>query len=277
VKETFAVKNLCFALTALALLPAADLAYAQEGVLLDYRDRQFRNSQPGVNAAEKARLSAALAGVSSGAVKALGKDFFVLGEASGQLATAGEVDFFLLSLALPVAADPFPKTAAQVIVAMKGKDAVATNELPAATQYAQLRGTVDIDGDKNSEVLLEAGAYNMGQSVTNIDAVKLQPDSATSVVQSIPEVYSDSCDNPSGTKVRAAKSISLSGGKLVATAYPESCGLRASVNFCVAPLRVRRTMCGLYKNNLRITGTVHLTPPVAGWARSSASAHALFA
>lgn len=55
-KETFPVKNLYVALAALALLPAADLAYAQDGVLLDYRDLQFRDAQPGVNAAEKARI-----------------------------------------------------------------------------------------------------------------------------------------------------------------------------------------------------------------------------
>ena len=218
------MKNLYVALAALALLPAAELAYAQDGVLLDYRDLQFRDAQPGVNAAEKARISTALAAVSSDAVKALGKDFVVLGEARGQLATAGEVDFFLLSLTAPIAAEPFPKTAAQVIVAMKGKDAVATYDLPAAKQYAQLRGAVDIDGDKNSEVLLEASIYNMGQLIMSIDAVKLQPESATSVVQSIPEVYSDSCENPSGTKARASKSVGLSGGKLVATAYPENCG-----------------------------------------------------
>lgn len=223
-KETFPVKNLYVALAALALLPAADLAYAQDGVLLDYRDLQFRDAQPGVNAAEKARISTALAAVSSDAVKALGKDFVVLGEARGQLATAGEVDFFLLSLTAPIAAEPFPETAGQVIVAMKGKDVVATYDLPAATQYAQLRGAVDIDGDKNSEVLLEASIYNMGQLIMSIDAVKLQPESATSVVQSIPEVYSDSCENPSGTKARASKSVSLTGGKLVATAYPENCG-----------------------------------------------------
>jgi len=218
------MKNLRLALAALAVLPIADLAYAQEGVLLDYRDRQFRDSQPGVNAAEKARLAAGLAAVSSDAVKALGKDYFVLGEARGQLATAGEVDFFLLSLAIPVAAEPFPDTAAQVIVAMKGKDAVATYNLPAARQYAQLRSAVDIDGDKTSEVLLESSGYNMGQLITNIDVVKLQAASATSVAQSIPEVYSDTCDNPIGTKARSAKSVSLSGGKLVDKVYPETCG-----------------------------------------------------
>ncbi len=64
----------------------------------------------------------------------------------------------------------------------------------------------------------------MGELVIGIDAVKLGANGATSVVQSIHEIYSDSCDNPSGAKARAAKSISLSGGKLVATAYPETCG-----------------------------------------------------
>lgn len=40
-------------------------------------------------------------------------------------------------------------------------------------QYAQQLGVVDIDGDKTSEVLLEASSYSMGQLVMGIDAVKL--------------------------------------------------------------------------------------------------------
>jgi hypothetical protein len=221
------MKNLCFALSAFALtLPAIPLAHAhaEEGVLLDYRDSRFRDAQPATSAADKARITTALAATSSEAVKALGKDFVVLGHARGVLAKAGEVDFFLLSLARPAAAEPFPKTAAQVIVAMKGKDAVAAYALPAQRQYARLVGVVDMEGDGTSEALLESSGYNMGQLLMSIDAVKLEANGATRVAQSVPEVYSDTCDNPVGAKNRASKTIRLTGAKLVATVHPEKCG-----------------------------------------------------
>ena len=134
------------------------------------------------------------------------------------------MDFFLLSKTRPIAAEPFPKTAAQVIVALKGKDVVGTYVIPAERQYARLVGAVDMDGDNASEVLLEGSGYNMGQLVMAVDAVKLEVNGTTRVAQSIPEVYSDSCENPVGKKSRSAKIISLRGGKLVETVHPEKCG-----------------------------------------------------
>ena len=205
-------------------LPLAIPAQAEDGIVLDYRNRQFRDATPAANAADKARITAALAAVPGEAAKALGKDFFVLGQAKGKLAKAGDVEFFLLSLKPPIAAEPVPKTAAQVVVAMKGKDAAGSFVLPADRQYARLVGAADIDGDGSSELLLEGSGYNMGQLVMAVDAVKLDASGTTRVAQSIPEVYADSCANPVGAKTRSAKTVSLRGGKLVDTKHPEKCG-----------------------------------------------------
>jgi hypothetical protein len=219
------MKNVNCAAAAFALLLATSgLAQAQDGVVLDYTKRGFRDAEPAVAAADKTRVSSALTSVPSDSVKALGKNLVLLGHAKGKSPKAGDVDFFLLSEKRPVAAEPVPKAAAQVIVAMKGKDVVGTYVLPAERQYARLVGAVDMDGDNASEVLLEGSGYNMGQLIMAVDAVKLEANGTTRVAQSIAEVYSDSCGNPVGKKSRSAKTISLRGGKLVETVHPEKCG-----------------------------------------------------
>ena len=219
------MKNVNRAAAAFALLLATSgLAQAQDGVVLDYTKRGFRDAEPAVAAADKTRVSSALASFQSDPVKALGKNLVVLGRAKGKSPKAGDVDFFLLSEKPPIAAEPFPQAPAQVIVALKGKDVVGTYVIPAARQYARLVGAVDMDGDGVSEVLLEGSGYNMGQLIMAVDAVKLEANGTTRVAQSIPEVYSDSCENPVGKKSRSAKTISLRGGKLVETVHPEKCG-----------------------------------------------------
>ena len=219
------MKNVTCATAAFVLLLATSgLAQAQDGVVLDYTKRGFRDAEPAVAAADKTRVTSALASFPSDPVKALGKNLVVLGHAKGKSPKAGDVDFFLLSEKPPIAAEPFPQAPAQVIVALKGKDVVGTYVIPAARQYAKLVGAVDMDGDGASEVLLEGSGYNMGQLITAVDAVKLEANGTTRVAQSIPEVYSDSCENPVGKKSRSAKTISLRGGKLVETVHPEKCG-----------------------------------------------------
>jgi hypothetical protein len=219
------MKTIGCATAAFALvLAASGVVQAQDVVVLDYTKRAFRDGEAAVGASDKARVSAAVAATPSDAVKALGKDLVLLGHAKGKSAKAGEVDFFLLSQKRPVAAQPVPKAAAQVIIALKGKDVVATHVLPADRQYAGLVGAVDIDGDNASEVLLEGSGYNMGQLIMAVDAVKLEANGATRLVQSIPEVYQDSCENPVGQKSRSAKTISLRGGKLVESVHQEKCG-----------------------------------------------------
>ena len=181
------MKNVSFAIAAFALLSAASgLAQAQDGVVLDYTKRGFRDAAPAVAPADKTRVSSALTSAPSDAVKALGKNLVLLGHAKGKSAKAGDVDFFLLSEKPPVAAEPFPKAAAQVIVALKGKDVVGTYVIPAERQYARLVGTVDMDGDNASEVLLEGAGYNMGQLIMAVDAVKLEANGTTRVAQSHP-------------------------------------------------------------------------------------------
>jgi hypothetical protein len=214
----------CTAAAVALLLATSGLAQAQDGVVLDYTKRGFRDAEPAIAAADKTRVTSALASVQSDPVRALGKNLVVLGRAKGKSPKVGDVDFFLLSEKPPIAAEPFPQAPAQVVVALKGKDVVGTYVIPAARQYAKLVGAVDMDGDGASEVLLEGSGYNMGQLITAVDAVKLEANGTTRVAQSIPEVYSDSCENPVGQKARSAKTISLRGGKLVETVHPEKCG-----------------------------------------------------
>lgn len=116
--------------TLAVVLPLAIPAHAEDGVVLDYRNRPFRDAAPAANAADKARVTAALASVPGDAAKALGKDFVVLGQAKGKLAKAGDVEFFLLSLKPPVAAEPFPQAPAQVIVAMRARTPLAASSCP---------------------------------------------------------------------------------------------------------------------------------------------------
>jgi len=217
------MKTLLHAATALIVaVPIAGSAFAQDRVVADYRNKQFRAAEPSVGPTEKARLSSALA--SAPAAKDLAKDFVLLGQAKGKLGKEGDVDFFLVSAKAPAASQPFPDGASQVVVAMKGKDAVATYVVPNKRQYARLVAAVDVDGDSNSEILLEGSGYNMGQLVMSLDAMKLGTNGTMQTQQSIAEVYADSCENPVGQKTRSAKTITLKGGKLEAAAHPEKCG-----------------------------------------------------
>jgi len=219
------MKNMSCATVACALLLAlSGVAQAQDVVVLDYTKPGVLTAKPTIDPADQARVSAALASMPSDAVKALGKDRVVLGHAKGKSPKAGDVDFFLLSQRPPVAAEPFPEAPAQVIVALKGKDVVGTHVLPASRQFAKLVGAVDLDGDSASEVLVEGSGYNMGQLIVAVHVIKLDANGTTRVVQSIPEVYADSCENPAGKKTRSAKTISLRGGKLVETVHPQKCG-----------------------------------------------------
>ncbi|SEO88233.1 hypothetical protein SAMN02990966_03209 [Rhodospirillales bacterium URHD0017] len=219
------MKNVSCATVACALLLAlSGVAQAQDVVILDYTKPGVLTAKPAIDPADQARVSAALASMPSDAVKALGKDRVVLGHAKGKSSKAGDVDFFLLSQRPPVAAEPFPEAPAQVIVALKGKDVVGTHVLPAGRQFAKLVGAVDLDGDSASEVLVEGSGYNMGQLIVAVHVIKLEANGTTRVVQSIPEVYADSCENPAGKKIRSAKTISLRGGKLVETVHPQKCG-----------------------------------------------------
>jgi hypothetical protein len=220
------MKNVSSTTVAFALaLAMSGLAQAQDGVILDYTKQGFATAKPAVDPADKARVTSALASVPSDAVKALGKDRVVLGHAKGKSPKAGDVDFFLLSQRPPVAAEPSPEAPAQVLVVLKGKDVVGTYVMPARAQYARLVSAVDLDGDNASEVLVEGTHYNMGQLVTAVNVVKLEANGTTRVVQTIPEVYADSCEGPaSQKKSRSAKTISLRGGKLVETVHPQKCG-----------------------------------------------------
>jgi hypothetical protein len=218
------MRTITLGLAAFALtMTAAGVAHA-DGVVVDYTDKKFRTAEPAVAPADKTRLSTSVAALPNPSVKALGQNFVVLGAAKGGLDKAGPVDFFLLSAKPPVAAEPFPQGPAQVVVAMKGNEVAGTWTLPAGRQYSRLVGAVDIDGDKSSEVLLQGSGFNMGQLVMSLEAVKLASNDTTSVVQKIPEVYVDACENPTGPKDRSAKTISLKNRKLEATSKAEKCG-----------------------------------------------------
>ena len=220
------MKNVGCATAAFALLLATSaLAQAQDGVLLDYTKKGFLSAGPTVDAADKARVSSALALLPSDAVKALGSGRVLLGHAKGKAPKAGDVDIFLLSQKEPIAAQPFPEGPPQVIVVLKGKDVVGTHVVPAGRQFTRLVGAVDLDGDNASEVLVEGAGYNMGQLIVALNVLKLEANGTSRIVQTIPEVYDDACEAPAGqNKTLSAKTISLRGGKLVESVHPLKCG-----------------------------------------------------
>lgn len=207
-----------------AVMFAATTSRAEEQVILDYQDPQFRMAMPGSNAAERRHIAMALRSVATEEIKALGNDFVILGGAEGKLFGAGEVDFHLISSEEPVAIEPFVDRPAQVILALKNDQAAGSFHLPEELQFTRVVGAVDIDGDGASEVLLEANTMNMGELHTAVYAIRLEGEMKASVAQMLSGAFVDTCDTPHGERSRIAMSISLEGGELKGTPHKESCG-----------------------------------------------------
>lgn len=199
------------ALTAILILaglatPGALPAKAADTLSVDYRNAAFRDGEPAIPAVAKTRIAKALATAPAEIRQALKSGFAILGEAKGPISGGkGEETAYLLSPKRPVAADPGPSQR-QVIALVSGDKLVGAYLLP-ETGYARLVGTAP--GSPGRALLLDGTFMNMGQTVTSLDAVTLGPGEATSVRQSVKDVYVDGCDNPAGERVRKAALVTV--------------------------------------------------------------------
>lgn len=183
-------------------------ALAQDGVVVDYGDGRT------LDIADPAQWN--------GVAEGLGDGMIVSGEVKGSFTKAGaEQVAYLASDGPIVASDPFPQVK-QSIVVFENDKVVKTIALPESSAYARPVAAVDADGDGLAEVVLEGSFYNMGTQAMGIDLVKLG-DSAE-VLQSLPEVFVDSCEAGVGEKSITAGTVRLVDGKLVAEPKTEACG-----------------------------------------------------
>ncbi len=211
--------------TALVLALGLDTAaLAAPRIVLDYR-KEIAAEEAALSVALRQAVERAVAGAEASIRESLGSEFKVLGQARGSFTRAGAQEtLYLLSRRAPVAADPSPGGTAQLVVALDGEKLAGAYRLPQATQYHTVAAALDSDGDGRAELVLESSFYNMGQSVTSLDVVKLGADGATEVRQTLKEVLYDGCDNPAGRKQRRASTISLDGtGSLVAKEHVLPC------------------------------------------------------
>ncbi|MDF2599022.1 MAG: hypothetical protein K0Q54_1845 [Methylobacterium brachiatum] len=214
-------------LSSVMVLGLAHGAYAAD-VIVDYRDGGFRDAEPSVLPDERVRLVRIMAEEAPKALRMeLGTDFVVLGSAAGAFTRAdGRERAYLIQEKAPVASDPFPDAAAPVLVVVGDGMKARFFRLPKDVQYQRLVAAADVDRDGRSEVLLESGAYNMGESVTALTVVKLDPATGLATPgQVLRDVFTDSCDGGSGRKARTASTLSLdaSSGGLVARRYQLKC------------------------------------------------------
>ena len=183
-------------------------ARAADALSLDYRNAAFREEDPAIPAVAKTRIAKALAAAPADVRQALKAGFAILGEAKGRISGgSAEEAAYLLSPKRPVAADPGPSQR-QVIALVSGDKLVGAYLLP-ETGYARLVGTATAAGAPGRALLLDGTFMNMGQTVTSLDAVTLGPGEATSVRQSVKDVYVDGCDNPAGDRVRKAALVTV--------------------------------------------------------------------
>jgi hypothetical protein len=214
-------------LSCFMLLGLVQTAYAAD-VIVDYRDSGFRDAEPSVAPDERVRLARIMAEEAPKALRMeLGADFVVLGSAAGAFTRSDSRErAYLVQAKAPVASDPFPDAAAPVLVVLGDGVKAHFFRLPRNVQYQRLVAAADVDRDGRSEVLLEAGAYNMGESVTALTVVKLDPVTGLAKPEQVlRDVFTDNCDGGSGRKARTASTLSLdaSTGGLVARRYQLTC------------------------------------------------------
>ncbi|CAM3208974.1 hypothetical protein JHFBIEKO_4698 [Methylobacterium mesophilicum] len=195
--------------------------------IVDYRDRGFRDAEPSVAPDERARLAQVMAEEAPQALRTeLGPNFVVLGAAAGAFTRPGSRErTYLVQRTAPVASEPFPNAVAPVLVVLGDGAKAHFFRLPKDVQYQRLAAAVDADRDGRSDVLLESGFYNMGESVTALTAVKLDPGSGLATPgQVIRDVFTDSCDGGTARKSRTASTLSLdAAGQLVTRRYQLPC------------------------------------------------------
>lgn len=150
----------------------------------------------------------------------IGGDIEVLGEARGAFVEAGGDDVaYLVSNGAPVAADPFPELNQRIVV-FEGDQQVADLALTDGA-FSHPVGAVDLDGDGLDEIILEGSFYNMGTLALGLSAIQLGEVAET--VQTLPDVYIDTCDASVGEQAITSSVVSVSDGQLVAQSETLDC------------------------------------------------------
>lgn len=190
------IKRALFALP--LMLAATPDAFAQ--VVVDYRD--------------PAALELADSGQWSDVAAEIGGDIEVLGAVDGAFTAAGaEETAYLVSSGAPVAADPFPAVEQRLVIFAEGA-LVADWALPEDGALARPVTATDLDGDGIFEVIAEGSFYNMGTLALGLSVIKVGE--APEIIQTLPEVYMDSCEAGVGERSIIASAVSVVDGELVA-------------------------------------------------------------
>jgi hypothetical protein len=194
-----------------ALGGSVQAAHGADAVV-DYRDRGFRDAEAAAAPAERDRLVQVMAEQAPRALRTeLGPAFVVLGSATGAFTQPGRRErIHLVQEKRPIAIEAFPNAAAPVLVVIAEGAPAGFFRLPKDVQYQRLVAAVDADRDGRSEVLLESAFTNMGESVTALTAIKLDPVRGVATpIQVIKDVFADSCEGGSTSKRRTAAVVFL--------------------------------------------------------------------
>jgi len=199
------MRHLMIATCAATLMAAP--ALAQGYVLVDYNDSNM------LDIADPAQWSPI--------AEKIGGGVSVLGEVSGSFTAKDSAEVaYLVSEGAPIAAEPFPELGQRVVVFADGEQ-VADWTLPADAVFSRPVAARDLDGDGIDEVVFEGSFYNMGVMAIGLSAVKLGE--APEVIQTLPDVYIDSCEAGSGQRSIEASTVRVIDGELVADTTTLDC------------------------------------------------------
>ena len=189
-------------LSLMTILPAL----AQAGVLIDYRNGEV------LDFADRAQWTPI--------AERIGGEIEVLGEVRGAFTEAGADEVaYLVSDAAPVAAEPFPELNQRIVV-FSGDEQVADWPIPEASFSRPVTAT-DLDGDGISEVIVEGSFYNMGTLAIGVSAIKVGE--VPEIIQTLTDVYVDSCEAGVGEKAITAGAVSVSDGQLTVESETLDC------------------------------------------------------
>ncbi|MGV7031482.1 hypothetical protein [Methylobacterium symbioticum] len=210
-----------------AALLGAGPATAAPQLVLDYRNPQVWARWPSYALAERAVVARALEGAPEAIRSDMGRSFAILGDARGAYTAAGVRErIYLIQRAAPVAIDPFPNAPAPVLLILAEGGPPRFYRLTTRSQFQRLVASADADRDGRDEVLVESTVMNMGQSISALTVLRLDPETETAPeVQTLPEVVSESCEAGRGPRNRTVSAITLAeGGGFRAQRFPLPCG-----------------------------------------------------